>query len=214
MASLTMTNDIDTTYVDLTLFKIYSIKYFTLMPAKVLTTSLPALVVASMKLGNTKALAPILRSDEKVWQPSRTMLLESAFTHSPFPPCLSSPLSPFPLLLHTLTAHRIKNPLAGIPKAQLLQDVENFANQHDLQDVKDLLIKGALVAQNPTRINSISELDEEDRKVIIEEVTHKWRQPKVLYMTIFLNSVAAAIQGWDQTGNPSFSSLTISSIHV
>ena len=102
-----------------------------------------------------------------------------------------------------LTTPRIKNPLVGIPKHQLIQDVEEFAAQHELQDIKDLLIKGALVAQNPTRIDSISELDESDRTVIIEEVTHKWRQPRTLYMTIFLNSIAAAIQGWDQTGRHS-----------
>jgi len=30
---------------------------------------------------------------------------------------------------------------------------------------------------------------------------HRWRQPWALYMTIVLNSIAAAIQGWDQTGS-------------
>lgn len=89
----------------------------------------------------------------------------------------------------------------GIPKHQLISEVEDFARENDLEDIKDLLIKGALVAQSPARLDSIVELDDADREVIINEVAHKWRQPKALYFTIFLNSIAAAIQGWDQTGS-------------
>jgi hypothetical protein len=33
-----------------------------------------------------------------------------------------------------------------------------------------------------------------------EEVTHRWKHPWALYFTIILNSIAAAIQGWDQEG--------------
>ena len=32
-------------------------------------------------------------------------------------------------------------------------------------------------------------------------MTHRWRHPRILYFTIILNSIAAAIQGWDQTGS-------------
>lgn len=88
----------------------------------------------------------------------------------------------------------------GIPKAQLFRDVDDFATKYDLQDLKPILLKGALVAQAPSHIDRIVELDDEDRRVLYEEVTHKWKHPRALYMTIFLNSVAAAIQGWDQTG--------------
>lgn len=63
-----------------------------------------------------------------------------------------------------------------------------------------ILIKGALVAQNPSRIDEITELNDEDRRILREEVTHKWKHPRILYVTIVLNSIAAAIQGWDQTG--------------
>lgn len=95
---------------------------------------------------------------------------------------------------------RIKNPLAGIPKDQLLRDVEIFATEYEITDVLPLLRKGALVAQNPHHIDNIHELDEEDRRVLREETTHRWRHPKILYFTIVLNSIAAAVQGWDQTG--------------
>jgi len=95
----------------------------------------------------------------------------------------------------------IKNPLVGVSKAALLEDVKAFAVKYGLEDVEPYLIKGALVAQNPIGIDSIEELDDEDRRVLSEEVTHKWKHPRTLYLTIILNSVAAAIQGWDQTGS-------------
>jgi hypothetical protein len=84
----------------------------------------------------------------------------------------------------------------------LLADVEEFAAEYQLQDILPYLRKGALVAQNPAGIDRISELDDADRQVLREEVTHKWKHPRILYFTIILNSIAAAIQGWDQTGVP------------
>ncbi len=56
------------------------------------------------------------------------------------------------------------------------------------------------MAQNPGDFENIAELDETDRKFLREEVTHRWKHPWALYYTIILNSIAAAIQGWDQTG--------------
>lgn len=95
----------------------------------------------------------------------------------------------------------IKNPLIGVPKDQLLQDVEEFAAEYNLTDILPYLKKGALVAQSPSHIESITELDDADRQSLREEVTHRWKHPRILYFTIVLNSIAAAIQGWDQTGS-------------
>lgn len=95
---------------------------------------------------------------------------------------------------------RIKNPLLGIPKDQLLADVDNFAAEYQLEDMLPLLRKGALVAQSPHLFETLPELDEQDRNDLRDEITHRWRHPKILYFTIILNSIAAAIQGWDQTG--------------
>ncbi len=89
----------------------------------------------------------------------------------------------------------------GIPKEQLFQDVDGFATENQLTDIIPLLRKGALVAQNPLGYDTIEELDENDRAVLLEERTHRWRHPRILYFTIILNSIAAAIQGWDQTGS-------------
>lgn len=89
----------------------------------------------------------------------------------------------------------------GIPRERLLQDVENYASENQLTDILPLLRKGALVAQSPHAIEHIPDLDESERQLLREEVTHRWKHPKTLYFTIVLNSIAAAIQGWDQTGS-------------
>jgi len=96
---------------------------------------------------------------------------------------------------------RIQNPLYGIPRKVLLSQVEDFAKEKGMEDIIPLLQKGALVAQNPSHFETIPELDEEDRKVIRRETTHKWSQTRDLYFTVILCSVAAAVQGWDQTGS-------------
>lgn len=82
-----------------------------------------------------------------------------------------------------------------------MQDVESFANENGLIDIIPLLRKGALAAQSPAAIEDISELSDREKEVLRNEVLHRWRQPKILYFTIILNSIAAAIQGWDQTGS-------------
>lgn len=96
---------------------------------------------------------------------------------------------------------RIKNPLIGVPKADLIRDVEMYAQEHQLTDALPCLLKGALVAQTPSGFESLEELDEDDRQVLREELAHRWKHPKALYCTILLNSISAAIQGWDQTGS-------------
>jgi hypothetical protein len=82
-----------------------------------------------------------------------------------------------------------------------LSDVEDYASKNGLTEALPLLRKGALVAQNPAGFESIPELDEEDRTRLRDEILHRWRLPKILYFTIIMNSIAAAIQGWDQTGS-------------
>ncbi|PGH06335.1 hypothetical protein AJ79_06578 [Helicocarpus griseus UAMH5409] len=99
------------------------------------------------------------------------------------------------------TTGEIKNPLSEIPKEKLLQDVENFATQNDLMDILPLLQKGALIAKSPRDFESLEELTEEEKEPIRNEVLHRWRHPWALYYTIILNSISAAIQGWDQTGS-------------
>ncbi|PPR02977.1 hypothetical protein CVT26_004921 [Gymnopilus dilepis] len=96
---------------------------------------------------------------------------------------------------------KIQNPLHGIPHDKLLSQVDAFAEEKDMKDILVYLQKGALLAQNPSNPESIKELDENDLEIIRQEKTHKWKQPRDLYMTVIICSIAAAVQGWDQTGS-------------
>jgi len=100
--------------------------------------------------------------------------------------------------------NRIKNPLAGIPKPQLLRNVEEFAHEKDLVAAIPILRKGALVAQDPASYESISgpeKLDDVEIEALRNEALYKWRVPRLLYLTIITCSIGAAVQGWDQTGS-------------
>ncbi|KAL8971911.1 MAG: hypothetical protein Q9197_003038 [Variospora fuerteventurae] len=96
---------------------------------------------------------------------------------------------------------RIQNPLAGIPRATLFKNVEDFAYEAGMAEHIPLIQKGALVAQNPPDFEQIAELDEDEKAALRNEALHKWRQPWSLYFTVILCSIGAAVQGWDQTGS-------------
>ncbi|KAF2138546.1 uncharacterized protein K452DRAFT_301081 [Aplosporella prunicola CBS 121167] len=99
------------------------------------------------------------------------------------------------------TAGELKNPLADIPVPQLMRDVETFAHTNSMTDILPLLRKGALVAKDPHSYETVPDITEEEKEQLRVERTHRFRHPKALYFTIILNSIAAAIQGWDQTGS-------------
>lgn len=66
-------------------------------------------------------------------------------------------------------------------------------------DIADLLKRGALVAQDPANFDTVEGLHDDEREALRNEVLHKWRQPRAMYITVILCSVGAAVQGWDQT---------------
>ncbi|GKZ45858.1 hypothetical protein AbraIFM66951_008726 [Aspergillus brasiliensis] len=96
---------------------------------------------------------------------------------------------------------RIQNPLKRISKNDLKAKVRVFVSEHGLTKDTDVFIKGALLAQNPTEYESISELDEEDRVFLRDEANRKWHQPRALWSTIIICSIGATVHGWDQTGS-------------
>ena len=95
---------------------------------------------------------------------------------------------------------RIRNPLAHLSNEEVIKNVQEFARVNDFPET-DLLIKGALIAKDPPAFESVPGLTEPEKEAIRNEVLHKWRQPRMLYFTIILCSIGAAVQGWDQTGS-------------
>lgn len=79
---------------------------------------------------------------------------------------------------------------------ECIRDVDAFVKEHGFEADRDLLIKGTLISRDPTNFANVPGITEEERTAIANEVLHKWRQPRVLYFTIILCSIGAAVQGW------------------
>ncbi|KAJ3529202.1 hypothetical protein NMY22_g9097 [Coprinellus aureogranulatus] len=103
-------------------------------------------------------------------------------------------------LAHNVQA-KIQNPLHGIPRETLVKQAQDFASSNGFDDKVDLFTKGALLAQNPGDYESIPGMTEDEKNHIRRETTNKWSQPRDLYLTVIICSLAAAVQGWDQTGS-------------
>lgn len=98
---------------------------------------------------------------------------------------------------------KLKNPLEGLSRTELLSRVETFCAEKQLTEHLPLFRKGAIIAQNPDDYESITgpeALNQEEKDVLLKEVEHKWRLPAKLFLTIATCSIGAAVQGWDQTG--------------
>lgn len=89
---------------------------------------------------------------------------------------------------------RIRNPLTGVPRDALLQQVEALAREKGLNDILPILKQGALLAQDRAAFEGSESLDSSARTALTEEITHKWRHPRALYITIALCSIGAAVQ--------------------
>lgn len=92
-----------------------------------------------------------------------------------------------------LITPRVSNPLAEIPIETLAKDVEEFAETNGLGHITPLLKKGALVARDPAAYEEL-DLDDSEREALRKEVLHRWKHPTLLYVTVFICSIGAAVQ--------------------
>jgi hypothetical protein len=76
---------------------------------------------------------------------------------------------------------KLHNPLAGLTREQLLDDVERFAASKQLEHILPDLRKGALIAQDPKLFETLDDLSEQDKELIRREKTHRWSQPFMMY---------------------------------
>jgi hypothetical protein len=66
---------------------------------------------------------------------------------------------------------RIQNPLYGIPRQELMRQVEEFTKEKGLDDKLELFQRAALLAQNQKDFENMPELSDEDKEVIRRETT-------------------------------------------
>ncbi|KAI8959497.1 hypothetical protein F5Y11DRAFT_359195 [Daldinia sp. FL1419] len=92
----------------------------------------------------------------------------------------------------------ISNPLANIPREHILDSATRFSEWNDLCEYVPLIRKGALIAKSPDGFEDIygpEALDAEEIEALRQEMTDKWKVPKLLYLTIITCSIGAAVQG-------------------
>lgn len=72
-----------------------------------------------------------------------------------------------------------------------------YAQKHQLGDEEDIRAfqKGACLAQDPQKYNQVAGLTGQELDVLAREFTHRWSQPRLLYLVILLCSTCAAVQG-------------------
>lgn len=92
---------------------------------------------------------------------------------------------------------KLANPLAGLSHAALRSRGERYARKHHIGDEADIraFALGAVLAQDPVQYEKVEGLTHEELEVLRHEFTHKWSQPKLLYLVIVMCSVSAAVQG-------------------
>ncbi|TNY22033.1 hexose transport-related protein [Rhodotorula diobovata] len=93
----------------------------------------------------------------------------------------------------------LENPLQGISHERLEAMGRAFAREKGLGEYEEEFAKGAQIAQDPLAFESLTMLNDDDRNVLRREVTHKWHQPWQLYFLTICCSMAAAVQGMDES---------------
>lgn len=92
---------------------------------------------------------------------------------------------------------KLANPLGNIPVKKVGDMGEQYCREFALGEAEDVRAfrLGAMIAKDPNRFREIEGLTEDEIKVFSDELEHKWRQPKKLYLVILLCSLCAAVQG-------------------
>ena len=80
-----------------------------------------------------------------------------------------------------------------------MQMGRNYALKYDMDP--DLFASAAALARTPDEFNAMPFLSEEQKEALHKESTKKWHIPSKLIQVIALGSMAAAVQGMDESVN-------------
>ncbi|KFY63440.1 hypothetical protein V497_02014 [Pseudogymnoascus sp. VKM F-4516 (FW-969)] len=96
---------------------------------------------------------------------------------------------------------KLANPLGNISREKVADMGEQYCREYGLGEAEDIRAFriGAQIAKDPNKYGDIEGLTEEEKEVLDNEIKHKWRQPRQLYLVILLCSLCAAVQGMDET---------------
>lgn len=89
------------------------------------------------------------------------------------------------------------NILSQYSEKQVMQMGRNYALKHDLDP--ELFARAAALARTPEEFNAMPFLLDVEKQALHKEATKKWHIPFKLVQVIALGSVAAAVQGMDES---------------
>ncbi|KEF62636.1 uncharacterized protein A1O9_00609 [Exophiala aquamarina CBS 119918] len=78
--------------------------------------------------------------------------------------------------------------------------VRGFVDQYNLTSWTEIFRKASIVLQGDLSLDRVDGLTYTEIEALQDEAERKWQQPKMLYFTILICSIAAIEQGWAQTG--------------
>ncbi|KAI4119350.1 MAG: hypothetical protein LQ345_000729 [Seirophora villosa] len=105
---------------------------------------------------------------------------------------------------------KLANPLAKFSHTMLEEKGREYAQKYKVGDEEDsrAFAMGAVLAQDPSKYETVAGLTEGERKVLHQEDHHRWHQPPALYIVILVCSTCAAVQGMDETVVSVFGNVT------
>ena len=91
----------------------------------------------------------------------------------------------------------LERPLAGKPYEVLRRMGREYAIKNQLGEEEDIRAFeiGACLAQDPNKYERVPGIQPDELEVLQKEITHRWSQPKLMYLIIVLCSTCAAVQG-------------------
>ncbi|CCE83891.1 Piso0_004488 [Millerozyma farinosa CBS 7064] len=89
------------------------------------------------------------------------------------------------------------NILSQYSEAQVMQMGRNYASKHNLDP--ELFGRAAVLARTPDAYEDMEILTAEEKAGLHKEATKKWHVPSKLFQVIALGSMAAAVQGMDES---------------
>lgn len=95
------------------------------------------------------------------------------------------------------TTARLANPLQDLTEAEVIQQADEFARANDLP--VDVFRKGALIAKSPHKWERMQTLTPEERQALHDETHNIYKQPWTLWNLVIACSIAAAVQGMDES---------------
>lgn len=83
-------------------------------------------------------------------------------------------------------SQKMANPLAGLGPERLAAMGEKYCHEHGFTSEEDIRAfrLGAMIAGNENKFDTIKDLTDDERRVLGDEITHKWKNPATMYGVI------------------------------